>query len=205
MKKKVIIKYIIFTLGLLVISLGARIFLLADIGTAGIDATGVGLSEKFGLTSGVWIFIVEVVLVALSSYFRKSKINVKPLLSSFIFALSFDLWGKIVFNHLRSPDRVQTQLIVFTIGLLVETLGTSFYLLSDITVTALDYFMLSVEKRFKKSLGASRVLTELLLLITALLVGGPISIGTFLIMAFYGPILQLFHDQLKPFFKFLSE
>lgn len=203
--KQSIKRYISFIAGILSISLGARIFLLADLGTAGIDATGVGLSEKIGLSTGVWIYIIEVILVVIATFLNKEKINFKPLLSSVIFAVSFDLWGHFVFEDIDTPKKTLVKVVLFSLAMLIETMGTAFYLLADVTVNALDYFMLSIKKRFHRSLAFSRILTETLLVLAAFLVGGPIGIGTILIMIFYGPILQFFHKVFKRFLGSLFE
>ena len=59
MKIRIKKEWILFIIGLSILTFGGRTLLLANIGVGGIDAIVVGLSKMFGGSIGLWIDIVS--------------------------------------------------------------------------------------------------------------------------------------------------
>lgn len=186
-------KWILFGLGIGILTFGSRMLLLANIGIGGIDAVVVGLAKIFGGSFGLWIDIVSITLIIIGAVLRKHRLQWQPIVTSLLVGLAYDLWGIILFNKLVLPQDEFMQGLVFLAGILIAPLGSAIYLSAHISTSCVDYLMLSIHERFHLSVGVSRNLIEITFVITAYIVGGPIGIGTIMIMLLYGVILQNYY------------
>lgn len=197
MEKKNINKAVLFSLGMLIMTFGARMLLYSGVGTSAMDALSVGVSNIIGLSIGLSINVVGICLVSISAILRKEKINIYPILISLLFGLLFDMWSGLVFNKLTEPTNFLAQLGILAVAIFLSALGTAIYILAKVSVSTLDYFMLSIQLRFRTSLQTSRIIMEGVLLIAALIVKGPVGLGTIIIMITFGPVLQFCYKHLE--------
>lgn len=196
MSRHIKMEWILFGVGLSILTFGGRLLLLADIGTSGIDAFVMGLSRLLGGSIGLWIDIVSIILVIIGAILRKRKLEVKPIITSIILGLLYDLWGIILFNKLRVPKNEFYQGLVFLTGILIAPLGSAIYIHSNLSTSCIDYLMLSLKERFHMTMGVSRILIEAAFVIAACIVEGPIGIGTIMIMLLFGVFLQCYYNGL---------
>lgn len=200
MKKEQVIRNILFITGLIILGFGARLLLLSDIGTSGIDALAIGIADLLNLSFGMVINFIGVTLIIIGAVLKRKGLEWKPIVTSILYGIIFDLWGGLLFNYFTSPTQSFYKGIMFLTGLIIAALGGALYILMDVSTSSLDYLMLAIKDRFHFSIQNSRILLETLLVIGAWLVRGPIGIGTICIMLLFGPILQIFMKILKPLF-----
>lgn len=186
-------EWILFVVGLSILTFGGRLFLLANIGTGGIDAFVMGLFNLLGGTLGLWIDIVSVILVLIGSFLRKSKIEWKAIVTSLFLGLLYDAWGIILFNRINIPEGEFIQGLVFLAGILIGPLGSALYIHSNLSTSCVDYLMLSIREKFHLSMRVSRGLIEGGFVIGACIVKGPIGVGTIMIMLLFGVFLQCYY------------
>lgn len=194
-------EWILFGIGLCILTFGGRLLLLANIGLGGIDALVVGLSKLFGGSLGLWIDVVSIMLVIVGALFRKGKLQWGPIFTSLLLGLLYDIWGSILFNRLESPKDAFIQGLVFLAGILIAPLGSAIYIYAHISTSCVDYLMLSVRERFHLSMGTSRIVIEVTFVIAAYLVGGPIGKGTIMIMLLFGMVLQTYYKVVEQILK----
>lgn len=188
-----IIKWSLFFGGLIIATLGGGLILYAGLGTSGIDAFAVGLNTRYGLSLGLWINIISLLLILTGAIMSKSGKIVGAILASMLVGVLFDLWWNNVFSNLRPLENEAWQGIVFLCGLIIAPSGTAIYILANVATSSMDYMMLSINKRFHLSLQSSRIILDVLFVIAAVWVKGPIGKTTILLMVAYGPILQIYY------------
>ena len=198
MKKRPLVRFILFVVGLSTLGLGARLLLLSDIGTGGIDALAVGLGRILGLSVGTVMNLISIILILIGGILKKRSLEWKPIITSIFYGIIFDVWGWLIFNQLTSPILPSQKGLMFLFGLIVAPIGSALYILMDISTSSIDYLMLAITQRYGFSVQNSRILLEVLFVISAWLVRGPIGIGTICIMLLFGPILQIYMKGLKP-------
>lgn len=201
MKIRIKKEWILFIIGLSILTFGGRTLLLANIGVGGIDAIVVGLSKMFGGSIGLWIDIVSLTLVIIGAMLRKGKLQWQPILTSLLLGLLYDIWGNILFNKIEIPQEEFIQGITFLVGILIAPMGSAIYLSAHISTSCIDYLMLSIKERFHMSIGVSRMIIEISFVVIAYLVGGPIGIGTIMIMLLFGVILQTYYKLIEQVLK----
>lgn len=196
MRKKLIMRWVLFSVGIAILTLGARILLLSNLGVGGLDAIAIGLSNWTGMSIGSFIIILGGVLTIIGSMINKH-LDVVPIGVSLLIGWLYDLWGVLVFNKIIPAAGSPHTGYVFLIGILIAPLGAALYIQSKISVGPVDYLMLAVKKHYNSSLQNSRILIETIFVLIGWLIKGPIGVGTICIMLFWGPILQVYCNVLE--------
>lgn len=196
MRNKLIMRWILFSVGIVILTLGARILLLSNLGVGGLDAIAIGLSNWTGISIGNFIIILGGTLIIIGSMLNK-RLDVVPIGVSLLIGWLYDLWGVLVFNKIIPPADSPYTGYIFLIGILLAPLGAALYIQSKISVGPVDYLMLAVKKRYNSSLQNSRILIETIFVLIGWLIKGPIGMGTICIMLFWGPILQVYYNVLE--------
>ncbi|MBM7651180.1 YczE/YyaS/YitT family protein [Neobacillus cucumis] len=184
-------KYVVYALGILVLTLGISFTIQSNLGTSPFDALLVGLSKNVGLTVGSWEIIIAFILIGCNSLLQRQRPEVLGLLTAFISGIGIDLW-LFLFHKLITPELLFSKLICFGVGLVVIGLGTAIYLPTNFAPIPIDRLTLIIQELTRTNILFSRTFLYLLFLIMALLFNGPIGIGTLLTVCLGGIILNFF-------------
>ena len=87
--------------------------------------------------------------------------------------------------------------IVYACGVAVIAIGCGTYLTANYLPAAIDYFMLSIKRRYSFSISVSMLLCEFLF-------KGPVGYGTVIATLLYGPLIDLAHVSATKLYKRLS-
>ncbi|TFD96276.1 MULTISPECIES: YitT family protein [Jeotgalibacillus] len=190
MKKGFIIG-MFYLLGLLFLSFGISLMIVADLGVGPWDALYVGLSETIGFTVGTWVFILGIILILLNGYLMKRIPDFLAIITIFLIGAFMDFWLLVAFAGIDSLAMpVRAFMLVAGVGIIA--LGISFYLQADFARNPIDSLMLAIQERTGKSLAFSKTVMEVTVLVIAFLFGGPIGLGTVIVAFGIGAILQFF-------------
>jgi uncharacterized protein len=185
-------KRLIFWLcGLIILSFGVTLTIKANLGAGAWDALNVGLSNLSGLTVGSFVIVVGILMMLLNAWLLSSRPDFLALFTIFIIGFLIDFWMLVVLSYFEPSDWIG-KLLTLGFGLLIIGVGVAVYIQPKFPINPLDNFMLGISKRFKVSLAAAKTIGEILGLILALAVKGPIGIGTIIVMVAIGPSIQLF-------------
>jgi uncharacterized protein len=195
--KTTFIKRLLFWLtGIIIISLGASLTIKADIGTGAWDALNVGLSNLFHLTIGTFVIIIGITLLFFNAWLVKRKPEYLSLFTIFIVGSLIDFWMLIGLGQLELTTYIY-KLITLVGGLLIVGMGVAIYLQPKFPLNPIDHFMMAVSQKFGVSLVVAKTISEIVALVLALIVSGPIGFGTIIVTVGIGPSIQLF----VPFFE----
>ncbi|WP_445489860.1 YczE/YyaS/YitT family protein [Niallia sp. 03133] len=181
-----------YLLGLLILSFGATLTIKANLGAGPWDALNVGLSHLIGLTIGSWIVIIGIVLIIINALLLKKRPELLSLFTVFILGFFVDFWMSYLLNSFNY-FYFKNQLILLVVGLIIIGLGIAMYLQASFPLNPIDHFMVSIQKKFGMNIMAAKLIGEILALLFAVLVNGPIGVGTVIIAFGIGPAIQFFH------------
>ncbi len=201
MKNKMIIG-LFYIIGLSFLALGISVMILADLGAGAWDAMYVGLSDHTGLSVGTWILLVGIFLILLNSLILKKMPEFLSVITILIIGSLIDFWLIVVFASF-SPEDFALRVLMFIGAILIIALGISSYLQSNFARNPMDTLMMAIQYRTGRSLAFSKTVMEVTVLIIALLLGGPIGVGTFIVTFSIGPLIQLFIGPITRFRTFL--
>ncbi|RBW68155.1 YczE/YyaS/YitT family protein [Bacillus taeanensis] len=189
-----------YVIGLIILTFGISLTIKADLGAGAWDALNVGLAEKVGLTVGSWVVLVGIVLILLNAFLTKEKPDIFALITIIIAGACIDFWLLQVFESLALGSKGERLAALF-IGIFVLAMGVSLYLQAKFAAIPVDGLMFALHKRFGWSLMTAKTVGEVAALLLALLFSGPVGIGTIIITAAIGPLVELFYPKISKMVK----
>lgn len=185
-------RLLFYFVGLIVLTFGVSLTIKADVGTGSWDALNIALSEAVGLTIGSWVIIIGITLIGINSLMLRTKPDLLAVVPNFIIGSMIDFWMLVALKDFH-PEWIVMKVLLFGIGIFIVALGVSLYLQPKFSVNPIDNLMVAIHSRLKVNLMAAKTIGEVLALLLALLLQGPIGVGTLFITFLIGPCIQFFH------------
>lgn len=194
MRNLLVWRWIFFIGGMMIMSLGISLMIKGKIlGIAPWDVFHLGLYQNFGLTIGSWSIISGFVIIAVTSFFLKELPRLGTWLNMLVIGVFIDF-----FNWLL-PDvtSAAVQIVFFAIGVFVLSYGVGIYVSPNLGAGPRDSLMILFVEKFGWSLRLVRTTIEAIATLFGFLLGGPVGIGTLIVVLFSGQIIQVALPQCK--------
>ncbi|MGD8191631.1 YczE/YyaS/YitT family protein [Brevibacillus ginsengisoli] len=182
-----IIRYVMFTLGLAVIAFGSMLCIRANFGVAPWEVFHIGLQKTFGLTIGTWSQLVGVVVMVISYLVAKIKPGIPMILNVLFFGWFLDIFLWLDIAH---ADLLFTRIIQFSLGMILTAIGIGMYISPRLGAGPRDSLMLAFHEKRGWSIQRVRTCIEVCVLLIGWFLGGPVNVGTLLIAVLTGPMIQ---------------
>jgi len=196
-------RFIIYLFGLLVMSLGIVLLILADLGPSPWDVLHVGLYYKFGLTIGSWNVIAGFFILGVSAMISKSIPQFGAFLNMILVGLFIDMYLMIPF--LQTPSSLTGKVVMFVVALLINCYGMGLYISAQLGAGPRDSLMLAITSKTGWKVGKVRSTMEVLVLIIGWRLGGPLFWGTIVISLMIGVIAGFSLPQCQRFTNFILQ
>ena len=184
-------KYVFYVLGIMILTFGISVTIQSDLGTSPFDALIVGLSVHAGLTVGSWEIIIAFLLICCNSMLKRQRPEFSGMITAFITGIGIDMW--LFFLHrVITPELWYGKAGCFAIGLVVIGIGTATYLHTNFAPIPVDRLTLIVRELSGRSIFFSRTVIYFIFFILAVMLKGPVGIGTLLTVCLGGIILHFF-------------
>ncbi|AWG37060.1 YitT family protein [Bacillus velezensis] len=184
-------KYVFYVLGIMILTFGISVTIQSDLGTSPFDALIVGLSVHAGLTVGSWEIIIAFLLICCNSMLKRQRPEFTGMITAFITGIGIDMW--LFFLHrIITPEPWYGKAGCFAIGLVVIGIGTATYLHTNFAPIPVDRLTLIVRELTGRSIFFSRTVIYFIFFILAVMLKGPVGIGTLLTVCLGGVILHFF-------------
>ncbi|WP_332275734.1 YitT family protein [Bacillus velezensis] len=184
-------KYVFYVLGIMILTFGISVTIQSDLGTSPFDALIVGLSVHAGLTVGSWEIIIAFLLICCNSMLKRQRPEFTGMITAFITGIGIDMW--LFFLHrVITPELWYGKAGCFAIGLVVIGIGTATYLHTNFAPIPVDRLTLIVLELTGRSIFFSRTVIYFIFFILAVMLKGPVGIGTLLTVCLGGVILHFF-------------
>ncbi|AQS45570.1 YitT family protein [Bacillus velezensis] len=184
-------KYVFYVLGIMILTFGISVTIQSDLGTSPFDALIVGLSVHAGLTVGSWEIIIAFLLICCNSMLKRQRPEFSGMITAFITGIGIDMW--LFFLHrVITPELWYGKAGCFAIGLVVIGIGTATYLHTNFAPIPVDQLTLIVRELTGRSIFFSRTVIYFIFFILAVMLKGPVGIGTLLTVCLGGIILHFF-------------
>ena len=189
MSRSFVKRCLFYFVGLIILSIGIAMqvkgFLM---GLSPWDVLHFGLWQSLGLTFGSWSVIIGIIIVISTSLilraFPKGVVYVNLVtIGAFI---DFFVW------LLPDVESWPAQAVFFTAGVFIAAFGSAFYMTPNLGAGPRDSLMMVLVMKFNLRMSRARFLMELVVAVAGLILGGPVFIGTVLIVLFYGKIIEMF-------------
>ena len=175
--------------GLCVCAMGAHCVIRADIGLGPWDALYMGMSYHLPITYGTACVCVALGMVGVDLLMRE-RIGVGTLLDACLLGKLVDLLNRI--DLLQQPRSYALRIMLMVLGMTLTSLGQWLYMRVALSCGPQDSLLVGLSKRLRRvPIGLLNVGIMAVALLLALLLHGPIGLGTLLTVALQGPIMQL--------------
>nr|WP_301294584.1 YitT family protein [Bacillus amyloliquefaciens] len=175
----------------MILTFGISVTIQSDLGTSPFDALIVGLSVHAGLTVGSWEIIIAFLLICCNSMLKRQRPEFTGMITAFITGIGIDMW--LFFLHrIITPEPWYGKAGCFAIGLVVIGIGTATYLHTNFAPIPVDRLTLIVRDLTGRSIFFSRTVIYFIFFILAVMLKGPVGIGTLLTVCLGGIILHFF-------------
>jgi len=176
--------------GLAFFGFGITLFLRANLGLAPWDIFHKGLSEKFGISIGLVIQGVGLLLLVLWIPLRQ-----RPGVGTILNAVEIGLVVNLTKPLIGEPDQLVIRALMVIAGVLVVGIGSALYIGAGLGSGPRDGLMLGLSKRSiagrQLSIRVARTAVELTVMVAGIFLGGTVGIGTVIFMFGIGPLVQL--------------
>ncbi|WP_332695672.1 YczE/YyaS/YitT family protein [Halalkalibacter lacteus] len=187
----------IYIIGLMITSFGIALIISSGVGAGPWDTVAVGLNMHLGLTIGLWSIIAQGLVVFVTWAIERERIQYEAVVAIIIRSVFLDVW---IYGVLRNVDFgafLGMSWLALSLGILCVGVGIGIYIESRLPRTPLDGLMIALHNRFGWSLNISRVSIECSGAIIGFLLGGPVGVGTVLIAATLGRVVQFSNLKFK--------
>ncbi|GGC77430.1 hypothetical protein GCM10007216_04940 [Thalassobacillus devorans] len=181
--------FLIYFIGISVLTLGITLTIQSRLGTSPFDALLVGLYRTFGLTIGSWEIVVGSAMVLLNAAALKARPEFLAILTSIITGMGIDTWLFLLGEWLI-PNHLFEQILLVLLGIILGGIGIAIYLESNFAPNPMDRSMVILTDKTSWSFSRSRAVISIVLVMIAFLFNGAIGIGTLINALITGVIIQ---------------
>lgn len=184
-------------LGAMCVGIGLGMMIDANFGVAPLDAFFTALSRRSGLSVGVVLFCISVLMVLMSW-----ALGLKPVIGTLVsfigISITVDL-TRVVGDAIGAPEwPIGARIAWWILGLLLFCAGIVGLFSSDLGASPYDQLVRSVAYRTGRSLGTSRLVIDAIGLLMAIILGGSWGIGTVVILVVVPLVLNRVLPIVKP-------
>lgn len=187
----------IYLIGLSISSFGIALIILSQVGAGPWDAVAVGLNNHLGLTIGLWSIIAQAFVVFITWLVERKRFQYGSVLAIVLRSWFLDIWIYVILINVDFTSSVALQWFTLFLGVLSVGVGIGLYIEARLPRTPMDGLMIALHERFRWSLNVSRIGIELSGVIIALLLSGPVGLGTVIIALTLGRVVQFSNSKFK--------
>ncbi|WP_246031629.1 YczE/YyaS/YitT family protein [Salibacterium salarium] len=193
-------KSFFYLLGMIINFLGVSLLVNSGMGAGFWAAFFTGLSTQLGLTVGIWYGFFQLVFIFVNGYLLGRRPEFWAVIPLVLEAIILDFWLEVVFKNIHvTTAPLFIQIAVFAAGILCVSLGVAIYIMPGFPTAPIDQLFLSFSERFNWNIRTSQTLIAVVVAGTALLVGGPVGVGTVIVALSLGTFIQFWHEKLTAF------
>jgi uncharacterized membrane protein YczE len=176
--------------GLVLYGASASLVLLSGLGNMPWDVLHQGLEVRTGIGTGLWVDIVGALLLLAWIPLRQ-----RPGLGTVSNVVVLGLVVEAMLAAFDEPHALSARVALLAIGILLNGVATGLYIGARFGPGPRDGLMTGIAAR-GHSLRAVRTAIELTVLVTGVLLGGTLGVGTVLYAVAIGPLAHVFVPRL---------
>ena len=188
----------VLLIGFLLLSFGMILTMKSGLGMSSWGVLHQGVSLVSGLTFGTVTLVLGLIILVLSVIFLKSKVGIGTIVNVLLIGVLLDIFR---FFITYEPDTYIYQGIMFTIGLLIMTLGRSVYISTILGPGPRDGIFVGLSRITQIDVKYIKPAVEFSVLLIGFLLGQSMGInlvgpGTVIAVIFSGYLVQFYFKKL---------
>lgn len=209
---KVISKFIIVAISMIITAIGASLGLKAAVGVGACDALSQSISGVLDIKVGTFSTVLNISCVVIQLILLKREFNINHVAQIFVSILAgfvvnfmiYDVYSKFTINNYF------TNILLLVLSVVICAIAISVIMAINIISFPLESCCMVIAKRINKNFGSIRqgvdIVSIIIALGVALIFNESVTVreGTVIAMVMFGPMLDLFMKLMKPGLKKLE-
>lgn len=183
-------------IGIVIMSFGITLLRVSNLGVDPNTALSIGLSEKLHLSLGVTQFLLNLILFIFIYFANNKYIGVGTLLNMVLVGYCIQFFTGFM-APIGFDKTIFLQLISVVGGLLILTFGAAIYMNEDLGTAPYDAVAPIISEKINKPTATVRNFQDIIILILAFFVHGPIGLGTVASAVGTGPLISFWRKKLS--------
>ena len=189
--------YVQYVGGILILTLGVALSSNAGLGTGSLDSINFALASRTQLNLSIVIVLMAFIAIFISAVIRRGKLSFKTLMTAIFMGVFTESWVKII--DVINVDTIAQQIIVFALAIFCVSLGIAIYLRPKFPANPNDDMIVALNEVLGLKMGTAKLFIDIIAIVIALLLKGPVGIGTVLMTVLIGPIVNLINSIINKF------
>lgn len=190
-------KIIIIVIGSIIAAYGITLALYAGFGGATLAVLWQGISRTFHISIGMASLIVAIIMIVFSFFYDRSQIHIGTILYQIVYSLCVDLFANA---HVYSTH-LWVNALIMLLGVMLFAVGTGFYAAASLGRGSYEALTFSLAEKNGWQVKAVRMILDIVMVLTGVLLGGKFGICTIVTIIISGPIIQFTASKAKKLLK----
>lgn len=194
--KEFIWKALMSLIGITLISFGAALSQTMNMGLDPFTAINTGASELLGFTLGNYQLFVNAAILAIILFFDRKIIGWGTIFNFVLVGYMIEFFISMLESFI-DPTQFAfiVQLLITVVAILIFTFGVALYMDADLGVSPYDAIAPVITDRVSASYKTVRMIQDIVVVITAWILGGPVGVSTFITGFMAGPLIDFFSNR----------
>ena len=194
--KEFIWKALMSLMGITLISFGAALSQTMNMGLDPFTAINTGASELLGFTLGNYQLFVNAAILAIILFFDRKIIGWGTIFNLVLVGYMIEFFISMLESFIDPTQFVFiVQLLITVVAILIFTFGVALYMDADLGVSPYDAIAPVITDRVSASYKTVRMIQDIVVVITAWILGGPVGVSTFITGFLAGPLIDFFSNR----------
>ena len=190
-------KIIIIVIGSIIAAYGITLALYAGFGGATLAVLWQGISRTFHISIGMASLIVAIIMIVFSFFYDRSQIHIGTIIYQLVYSLCVDLFANA---HVYSTH-LWVNALIMLLGVMLFAVGTGVYAAASLGRGSYEALTFSLAEKNGWQVKAVRMILDIVMVLTGVLVGGKFGICTIVTIIISGPIIQFTASKAKKLLK----
>ena len=194
--KEFIWKALMSLIGISLISFGTALSQTMNMGLDPFTAINAGASELLGFTLGNYQLFVNAAILAIILFFDRKIIGWGTIFNLVLVGYMIEFFISMLESFIDPTQFVFiVQLLITVVAILIFTFGVALYMDADLGVSPYDAIAPVITDRVSASYKTVRMIQDIVVVITAWILGGPVGVSTFITGFLAGPLIDFFSNR----------
>ena len=190
-------KIIIIVIGSIIAAYGITLALYAGFGGATLAVLWQGISRTFHISIGMASLIVAIIMIVFSFFYDRSQIHIGTIIYQLVYSFCVDLFANA---HVYSTH-LWVNALIMLLGVMLFAVGTGVYAAASLGRGSYEALTFSLAEKNGWQVKAVRMILDIVMVLTGVLLGGKFGICTIVTVIISGPVIQLVNARSKQLFK----
>ena len=192
-------KIVVIIVGSVIAAYGITLALYAGFGGATLAVLWQGISKTIHISIGMASFLVALGMILFVLIYDRSQIHIGTIIYQVVYSGCVDLFA----NCHRYSSHMWINFMIMLVGVVLFAVGTGLYASASLGRGSYEAVTFALAEKNKWQVKVVRMISDILVVMIGVLLGGRFGICTIVTVLISGPIIQFVNEKVKQLKKHL--